>query len=112
MQNIKINLVEDQFQKFTEYTEREPIIKPRLAERLNSTEPFQRREYKYIKTRVGPQDGYKVFFEDQLIGRVIKDWEKCWGGVCWTIRREGEPKVTFETRRSASEYLYHLSEEA
>lgn len=73
--------------------------------------PHYAAEYKYVKARIGAQDGYKVFLEGELLGRVIKDWEKVWGGDCWTIRGEGRPKVTFGTRRDAANYLRDISKE-
>lgn len=68
-------------------------------------------KYVYVKTQIGPRDGYEVFLEGDLLGRVWRDWEKSWGGVCWTIRGEGRPKVTFSTRRVASHYLRQLTQE-
>ena len=68
-------------------------------------------EYKYTKTRIGLQHGYKVFVEGELIGQVIQDWKKVWGGDCWTIKREGEETVTLKTRKEASTFLRQISQE-
>jgi len=62
-------------------------------------------QYKYVKTRVGAQHAYKVYHEGEFIGQVIQDWAKLWGGACWSIKSEGDQKVIFDTRRSASHYL-------
>lgn len=68
-------------------------------------------QYQYVKTRMGCQKGYRVYFDGQLIGCVIQDWEKSWGGACWTIKREGEEKVTLKTRREASTFLRQIWQE-
>jgi hypothetical protein len=68
-------------------------------------------EYRYVKIRMGCQKGYKVYCNGEPVGQVIQDWEKSWGGNCWTIRREGQQKVTFKTRLDAARHLRYIAQE-
>lgn len=68
-------------------------------------------EYRYVKIRMGCQKGYTVYCNDGLVGHVIQDWEKSWGGACWTIKRDGERKVTFKTRLDAARHLRYIAQE-
>ena len=72
---------------------------------------FVRKEikYRYVKISIGSQKGYKVYFNDELIGHVISDWAKVMGGDCWSFEIAGQ-RYRFATRREASHRLRKLKE--